>query len=132
MPRRVLDTSVLCSFWNMKHGDSKKRAVQQNPSALAKELIEMRGSDSVVTPVIIEFIAGARTGDELERMRQFLNPFTVIDGGKVTEADWRSAKRYAERVPRDGNRRQLGDCIIKAVCARLNYEVDTTDKRFPR
>ena len=40
------------------------------------------------------------------------------------------AKRLAERVPRDGRRRQLGDCLVQAIANRLRYEVFAIDTFF--
>jgi predicted nucleic acid-binding protein len=35
------------------------------------------------------------------------------------------------RVPPDGSRRQMGDCLIRAIADRLNAEVLTRDAGFP-
>jgi hypothetical protein len=34
-------------------------------------------------------------------------------------------------VPRNGKPRQLGDCLIRAIAARLKYDVQTVDGSFP-
>ncbi len=88
--------------------------------------------NAIVTPVVVEFVAGARKSRELELFRAFLACFDVIDRGQILPADWQAARRVAERIPRDGKPRQLGDCLIRAIARRLNYEIDTADQTFPR
>ena len=63
--------------------------------------------------------------------KSFLTPFELVDGGRILPADWEVAKRIAARVSADGLRRQMGDCLIRAVADRLNLTVFTFEKRFP-
>ena len=131
MVRRVIDTSVLCSFWHRRLNGRRLQDVSlQDARRWAQELIEVHG-DAIVSPVSVEFVAGARKGRELALFRAFLSAFDVIDKGRIPVADWDAAHRLAERVPRDGKPRHLGDCLIRAIAKRLNYEVDTTDQTFP-
>lgn len=51
---------------------------------------------------------------------------------KILSQDLDQARRVAERIPRDGKRRQLGDCLIGAMALHLNYDVVTLDRRFGR
>src|SRR5947207_9891906 len=115
MVRRVIDTSVLCSFWYRRLNGRRLQDVSpQEARRWAQELIEVHG-DAIVTPVSVEFVAGARKGRELALSRAFLSCFRVIDEGQIPAADWQAAHRLAERIPRDGKARHLGDCLIRAI-----------------
>jgi predicted nucleic acid-binding protein len=132
MARRVIDTSVLCSFWHRRSAGRRLNDVSTHDvKRWAQELIEVRGN-AIVTPVGIEFLAGARKRRELELFRAFLGCFEIIDNGEISSDDWRAARRLAERIPRDGKPRHLGDCLIRAIARRLKCEVDTSDQAFPR
>lgn len=49
------------------------------------------------------------------------------------QEDWKKARQIAERVPRNGKPRQLGDCLIRAIAARLKYyDMQTADDSFSR
>jgi predicted nucleic acid-binding protein len=85
----------------------------------------------LVTPVVIEFLAGVRGRHELELADKFLSEFAVLDDGNVVPSDWQEARRLARRVPQDGTRRQLGDCLIRAIANRLRADVLTLDEDFP-
>ena len=86
-----------------------------------------------MTPVYIEFVAGARTAVELELSRAYLAGLEIVDAGRILKEDWEKARQLAERVPRDGKPRQLGDCLIRAIALRLKYyDVLTADDSFPK
>lgn len=129
MKRTVLDSSILISYWMkyvlFKKSDSEVRAAARN-------LINLLDTNAIVTPVYVECVCGSKTGNELRLMRAFLNEFNVIDKGHVSDADWKKARSGAERIPSDGKPRQLGDCLIKAIADRFNYDVLPIDKRFAR
>jgi predicted nucleic acid-binding protein len=63
--------------------------------------------------------------------RAYLGEFEIVDAGRILPADWKVAKQIAHRILRDRSPRQLGDCIIRAICNRLHLEVLTADRRFP-
>jgi len=63
--------------------------------------------------------------------RTFLGEFDIVDEGRILPDDWEVAKQIAQRVLRDRSPRQLGDCIIRAICKRLHLDVFTADRRFP-
>jgi predicted nucleic acid-binding protein len=96
----------------------------------AQELIALRNTKAIVSPVALEFLAGARTGEK-ELIRAFLGEFEIVDKGRIEETDWDRAYQYAERVPRDGRPRGAVDCLIRAIAERLSYEVDTADEGMP-
>jgi predicted nucleic acid-binding protein len=130
MRRRLLDSSVLIRHWRSRQ---KRRRAQDLEDAddWAKELIPLRRTDAIATPVHIEFVCGITDRKEMELARRYLSHFTVIDGGRILPDDWKSAAESAMRVPRDHRPRQLGDCLIRAIADRMNYDVDTHDLHFP-
>ncbi len=85
----------------------------------------------LLTPVAIEFLAGSHSSDDLLLYRAFLSPFEILERGAIPAEDWEQAKRFAERIPKDGKPRQRGDCIIAAIARRLRCEVISFDKGFP-
>ena len=97
----------------------------------SENLIALYGSRRIVTPVYIEMVAGVTSSDELELARAYLEQFEIADGGKIPKEDWNEAKQIAQRVALNGGKRQLGDCLVRAIAKRLNCEVLTLDRRFP-
>lgn len=130
--RRVLDTSVLIGAWQRGRG---KGPLSNDPGVIrqwAEQIILLYRSDAIVTPVVVEFIAGVRSSAELRLAHIFLDRFRSIDSGNISPEDWLEARRLAERVPRDGRPRQLGDCLIRAIARRLKHDVVSLDLTFPR
>jgi predicted nucleic acid-binding protein len=84
----------------------------------------------IVSPVLIEFLAGALTSNELDLYRAYLAPFEVLDRGNIPRQDWEEAKRLAQWIKKDGRKRRLGDCLIQAIAGRLNCDVVTSDQDF--
>jgi predicted nucleic acid-binding protein len=130
--RRLLDTSWLAQHWHDCGGHSPGPTTTRDAERWARRLAQLRRTDAIVSPVVIEFLAGVRTERELKLARAYLSRFNVIDEGRILEQDWEQAKRLAERIPRDGKPRQLGDCLVRALAIRLRYDVDTLDRRFAR
>jgi predicted nucleic acid-binding protein len=130
--RTVLDTSVLLRHWHRSVTSPFERLTTDDARRWARQLIDIQESDAIVTPVVLEVICGARNAHELRLTRAYLDEFQVIDGGEVTAADWGEARRLAQRIPRDGRPRQLGDCLIRAIAKRLRYRVRTFDTGMPR
>jgi predicted nucleic acid-binding protein len=132
MPLYVLDTSELIAqiVVSTGGGHSLSQYTEQDAIVWAEEVIDFRRTNAIVTPVFIELLAGARNAHELKLFRAYLSRFRIIDDGRVVEKDWRLASQIAARVPRDGKRRQLVDCLIRAMSDRLNFEIITRDKRF--
>lgn len=96
----------------------------------ARELIELHGTRAIVSPVLIEFLAGTSNATELRLAKAYLDPFEIVDQQRIPPQDWQEAVRLAQRVPRSGQRRQLGDCLIRSIANRLKYEVVTHDVGF--
>ena len=132
MARRVLDTGYLIRHWRNRVRTPLDDVRAAEAEAWARELIGWHNTDAIVTPIYIEFVAGVRSAHELVLARAYLAPFRMFDDGSISVADWKLARRIAERVPRDGKPRQLGDCLIKAIATRLNHDVESLDVGFPR
>ncbi len=79
---RVLDTNRLIAHWRSREGPLSDYT-QKDASAWAKRLIELAGTPKTVTPVVIEFLCGARDGHELSLSRAFLNEFEIVDRGAI-------------------------------------------------
>jgi predicted nucleic acid-binding protein len=85
-------------------------------------LIEIQGTNLIVSPVLIEILVGARNKEELEHYQAFLEPFQVLDKEEIPRRDWEEAKRIAQWVRR-GRERKLGDCLIEAIANRFNGDI---------
>ena len=132
MAKRVLDTNVLINHWVKSLGARRIGDVRRaHAIEWAERLRALQGSVVILTPIYIEYVCGQRNRHELELARAYLGRFEIADGGNVLKQDWEYARRLAERVPRDGLPRQLGDCLIRAVCERLHLEYVTLEIRFP-
>ena len=132
MRKRLLDTSVLIQYWRRQSRDQGlERATPADVERWAQELAKLHRTNAIATPVVIEFLAGTKNSHELTLARAFLSQFHVADAGDVRADDWVERRRLAERVPRDGKPRHLGDCLVKAIARRLKYDVQTLDRRFP-
>ncbi len=129
MAKRIFDTSYLIGHWK---AFPKATRTVENMRSWFEKLIAQYGSCRIVTPVYIEMVAGVTSSSELRLTQAYLDPFEIIDEGKIPKADWDAAKSMAQRVAPTGGKRQLGDCLVRAIAKRLNCEVLTSDKRFPR
>jgi predicted nucleic acid-binding protein len=129
MPKaKILDTNVLIDHW-YRFAEHERRT-PASLQAHAEELIEVQGTRLIVSPVLIEFLAGALTSNELDLYRAYLAPFGVLDRGNIPRQDWEEAKRAAQWIRNEGRKRRLGDCLIQAIAGRLNCDVITSDPDF--
>jgi predicted nucleic acid-binding protein len=133
MPRtnKVFDTSMLIWAWRTSRGGLRGPVDAGVAEEWARRLIDLYRTDAIVTPVRIEFAAGARDAAESKVFRAYLAMFQNIDGGRILPEDWAEALRLAEWIPHDGRPRQLGDCLIRAIARRLKCDVLTRDTGFP-
>ena len=131
MARKLLDTSVLIRYWSKCRPEALQRVTVQDASNSGKSLTRLVNTDAIVTPVYLEFVAGVMSAHELKLARAYLEQFRVIDGGIISRDDWTEARRIAERVPTKPVRRQLVDCLVRALANRLRYDVVAFDRRFP-
>jgi predicted nucleic acid-binding protein len=124
---RVLDTNVLINHWR-RFPPNQSRTTREF-RVHAEELIQFWGTNLIVYPVLIEFLAGARTSQELELFKAYLEPFEILDKGEIPRRDWEEAKRIAQWVRRD-RERKLGDCLIEAIVNRFNGDIVSGDPDF--
>lgn len=129
--RGLFDTSILIDHWNRRSHPVVRRWTAKDARAWARELSSLRQTRATVTPAALEFLCGATTERELELYLEYLKGFELIDRGNITISDWNEAERIAKRIPRKPRRRQLGDCLIRAIANRLKYDVISTDNYFP-
>jgi predicted nucleic acid-binding protein len=129
---RVLDTNRLIAHWRRSRKKPLSSYSRADVMKWADELIRLDGTNAVLTPVVIEFLCGARDQLELTLYRAFLDRLEVIDGGAISSADWETAKRFAAWIPRDGTPRDFADCLIMAISRRLGYELLTSDLDLSR
>jgi predicted nucleic acid-binding protein len=128
---RLLDTCILIGHWQRCRSKLQSRQLDGViVERWADELIRNYSTNKIATPVRLEFLAGTKTGTELKLADLYLKRFQVVDNGEITKRDSHHAERLARRIPRDGTRRHLGDCLIGAIADRLGYDVITSDKRF--
>lgn len=130
MTKRLLDTSVLIAHWRRCAAGSLLSKSEDDARRWARTLVELHQTGLIATPVVVEFLAGTRSGHELKLARAYLGELEVVDEGRVSEKDWETATRYAERVLRDGKPGQLGDCLVKAIADRLKCDVFSLDEAF--
>ena len=130
--RRVLDTNRLISHWCRSRRGPLDQCTREQVRQWAHDLIEKDETNAVLTPVVLEFLCGARDSHELMLYREFLSEFEIIDRGHITDEDWKEASRYASRTPRDGKPRDFADCLIRAIADRLRYDPLTSDEGFSR
>jgi predicted nucleic acid-binding protein len=133
MRRFVLYTNVLVQHWrNSRSGGASGQIKDVDADVWARRLIDFEETNAIVTPVLLEYLCGVRDRVELGLARAYLKPFESVDKGRILAADWREAKRLAERVPRNGRPRDFSDCLIKAIATRLNYQVRSFDTGMPQ
>ena len=131
MTKKVFDTSKLVAYWRKRYAEESRPLTVEIVVAWADSIISMYDTDCIVTPVEIEFICGAATSSELNLYNSFLSRFRMIDEGSILPLDWSRALELARRIPQDGRRRQMGDCLIRAIADRLKHDVLTSDTGFP-
>lgn len=127
MKNRVLDTNVLINIWHGKAPEGKP--VRSDEAARAEPLkwLKRFPADGIVTPVRLEFVGGTREKDELRLADLFLAEFDLLDGGIVLPEDWDEAQRIARRIRGSGRARDAIDCVIRAICDRINADLYTFD-----
>lgn len=130
MAKRIFDTSHLIAHW--RNFPRTRPRTSENMRSWSERLIELYGSRRIVTPVFIEMVAGVTSADELKLTQAYLAPFEIIDEGRIPKLDWDEARHTAQRVSPKGGKRQLGDCLVRAIAKRLGCEVLTLDRGFPR
>ena len=132
MRKRLLDSCVLISHWRRRSRGGLSTTSADDVRSWANELIALHDSNAIATPVVIEFLAGFTAKHDMDLGRLFAAQFVAIDGGDISEEEWKQTRQFAERVPRSKRPRQLGDCLIAAIARRHRYDVFTFDSAFPK
>jgi predicted nucleic acid-binding protein len=135
MMKRVLDSNKLIDHWRKFKPGSNPRSNRSaaEAEAWARLLIQIEGTDAIVTPVELEMLGGDLNRRDRDLTRAYLKPFRIIDEGRILPEDWEEARRLIQRIPRWNPRpRGLVDSLIQAIASRLNYEVWTFDKGMPQ
>jgi predicted nucleic acid-binding protein len=115
--RRVLDTNVHIYHWGDKsRGFRLSEITVQHARKWAMDLTKIYNSNAILTPIAIEYLCGKGSRREVDIARAYLSHFEIADEGDIHAIDWVLARQISERVPREGGRRQLGDCLIRAIC----------------
>lgn len=102
--------------------------------AWARQLIDIEKTDAIVTPVELELLGGDPSTEDRQLTTAYLEPFRIIDQGRVLPEDWDYARRLVKRIPAGPRPRPRGlvDCLIRAIADRLNHELWTDDAGIPR
>jgi predicted nucleic acid-binding protein len=132
MPKRVLDTSVLVTYWRRRRSEIPGQPSVADAERWARDLAAIHSQAAIVTPIRCEFLAGTKDSAEQQAAEAFLDQFQNLDDGNIPRQDWDETPRIAKRIPHDRKPRQLGDCLIRAIAKRLKYDVFTLDKGFPK
>ena len=129
MANRIFDTSHLIHHWRSFPRTDRRTVASMR--SWSEKLIALYGSRRIVTPVYIEMVAGVTSAEELKLTQAYLASFEIADAGRIPKSDWDEARQMAQRVASTGRKRQLGDCLVRAIAKRLNCEVLTLDRGFP-
>ena len=106
--------------------------VQRQPNS--KEAIELAtlltsGEAAITGPIIMEYIRGARTDEELSFL---VTRLSSIDYLEMDRQAWITAGRLNNRLIRSGDRLTNMDIAIAATAIRHNVPLYTLDKGFER
>ena len=106
--------------------------VQRQPNS--KEAIELAtlltsGEAAITGPIIMEYIRGARTDEELSFL---VTRLSSIDYLEMDRQAWITAGRLNNRLIRSSDRLTNMDIAIAATAIRHNVPLYTLDKGFER
>lgn len=94
------------------------------------ELISDGGSDVAVTePVLGEVLAGARSGEDVERLRRLMHSFAWIRCDPVADFEG-GAKIYRACRSSGVTPRGLVDCVVASIAIRSGAELLAADRDF--
>ena len=120
MLRRVLDTNVL-SWISAAFNPTPQRG-PQDARDRARLLIKDKNTDAILSAIEVEFLVGVVDRHEMELAEAYLAEFQVIDENNTLPQDWEEARRVARHIGHHATPRDLGDCLIIAICERLHYD----------
>lgn len=123
--RLAFDTSHLIRHWHQKSGKKDAEVFSKaDVEGWAGELIRLHETRFICTVVRVEFLCNTYGGTKLQRAREFLDCFHVVDEGELKRSDMEQAEKFAPARKNDRKpTRQLGDCLIAAVYRRLSYQM---------
>lgn len=127
MKSRVLDTNILIELWHGRLPGVKPVRSEESATEVPRKWLKMYPNDGILTPVRLEFLGGTRNKDELKLAVIFLGKFDLLDEGEVLPEDWEEAERVARRIKGKGRARDAIDCLILAICKRINADLYTRD-----
>ncbi len=131
MKYRIVDTNILIAIWHGRYARIPKVTDEASAKVAAKTWLHNNPADGILTPIRLEFVAGSRDREELKLCDAFLDSFPLVDKGKVLPQDWDEAERFVRWIPQNGRSRGVIDCLIRAICIRLNCNFDTDDTGVP-
>jgi predicted nucleic acid-binding protein len=126
--RRVIDHNVILGIWHGRGPGGVKVESERTARQAAANWLREHPGDGIVTPVRLEFMGGTDDRDEQRLGDLFFAQFPLLDGGTVLPGDWELAEQFARRIRGTGRKRDAIDCLILAVCKRLNLDLYTLDK----
>lgn len=127
MKTRVVDTNILIEIWHGRWPGGKPVRSEESAVEEAKKWLKKYPGDGILTPIRLEFIGGTRNKDELKLADLFLGEFELLDGSEILPDDWAEAARFARRIRGRGRARDAIDCLIRAICKRINADLYTHD-----
>ena len=103
---------------------------QPNSNDSIRLISLLSSGEAVVTgPVIMEYIRGARSSEELEFLTERIISIDCLD---VDQQTWVTAGRISNRLIRLGQMLTDLDVVIAAVAIRHNVPLYTLDRGFGR
>jgi predicted nucleic acid-binding protein len=127
MRNRAIDTNILIEIWHGRWPDGKPVRSDESATVEPRKWLRKYPHDGILSPTRLEFLGGTRSKDDLKLADIFLSEFPLFDDGAVLTEDWEEAERLARRVPRSGRSRGAIDCLLVAICRRLNLDLHSND-----
>jgi predicted nucleic acid-binding protein len=130
MAKQTYDTNIFINHFN-RHRPLDGKG-EKDAEGWAQALISDNDTKLFVSPVEIEFLCGVIDEHEMRLREAFLSKFEVVDDHKTLPEDWKEARRLAKHPGYQPRSRDLGDCLLLAITARLNLGIITDDKGLKR
>lgn len=115
----LVDSSVFIEAQKLPNSDASEEL---------RKLIAS-GEAAVIGPVVIEYVRGARSPQQIEFLTQSVLSIHYLD---IDRQAWVIAAKVSNRLMRSGNRISVPDAAIAATAIRHNVPLYTLDKGFNR
>ncbi len=115
----LVDSSVFIQAQKWPHSKASEEL---------RELISS-GEAAVTGPVVVEYVRGARSSQQVEFLTQSVLSIHYLDTDRQV---WVIAARISNRLMRSGNRISVPDAAIAATAIRHDVPLYTLDKGFNR